>query len=119
MTAAYKAKAAIMIPRTPAAEAPIWTFDAAPVEEELAAEPDAVPVADEPDPELPVEEEPEEPEPVSEAPEDEPVPDAEAPVPVATALLDAKAPEEPVAAAPEVPVPVKKRELMQPCWHLA
>lgn len=99
MKADYKAKAAMRTPTMPAVEAPIWTMLAAPVEEEDAAEPEAV-----------EDEEPEEVAPESEEPEsvvaagEAPVPEAEAPV--------SWAPEDPVALA------LKKRELMQDCWHL-
>lgn len=110
ITGPYNAKAASMMPMRPAAEALICILLAAPACEVEAAEPDAV-EEEEPEPEAEVEPEPE-PEPVGAEPDEEPVAEASG-----LALPDA----EPVSAAPEVAVPVavKKRELMQPCWHLA
>jgi len=101
---AHKARAAIMIPTIPAAEAPIWTLPtAAPEDEDEAAVPEAV---EEPDADA------EEPEPDAADPE----PEAAAPVVTAAPLPEAEEP--PVAAAPEAPVALKKRELIHDCWHL-
>jgi hypothetical protein len=97
-----------MMPMRPAAEAPIWMLLAAPECDLEAAEPDAV---EEEVPEPEVEVAPEFPLPLEEEPED----------PVVEALGLALPETDPVSAAPEaaVPVALKKRELMQPCWHLA